>query len=403
MDGLFPVIHQRASFVSSIPKCGACGLDKGCCSPKMPVTGRGERGILVVAESPGAEEDSSNTQLVGAAGQLLRERMWAVGIDLDRDCWKTNALICRPPDNRTPTELEIEFCRPNLKNTIDALKPRQIMPLGLVAAKSLLGPFWKDDSSFGSMGQWVGWEIPFQEWNAWVTPNYHPSYVLRSRDERDGPVVDVWFNRYLAAHARTAGRPWDVVPNYGSEVQIIMDPDRAASWIRDRMQRPGPFSFDFETNCLKPESDGAEIVCCSICWNGRETIAYPWVGEAMAATGEFIASPVPKVGASDLEDRWSRRIFGHGVRNLVWDTTLGAHLLDNRKGIVSVKFQAFIRCGISDWSAAVKPYLRGDGGNGKNRIRELDLRTLLKYCGIDSRVEYEIAVSQRKEFKNAAF
>lgn len=367
----------------------------------MPVAGQGERGILIVAEAPGELEDSCNTQLVGEPGQLLRERLAANGIDLDRDCWKTNAIICHPKDGRTPTEAEIEYCRPNLKNTIDALKPRHIMPLGIIATKSLLGPFWKDDTSFGSMAQWVGWQIPFQEWNCWVTPNYHPSYVLRSREERDGPVVGVWFNRYLESHLRLTGRPWGVVPNYDADVKIVMDPERAAEWIRDRIQRDGAFAFDFETNCLKPESDGAEIVCCSICWAGRETIAYPWVGSAIAATGEFIASGVPKIGASDLEDRWSRFVFGRGVNNCVWDTLLGAHLLDNRKGITSVKFQAMVKCGYSDWSGAVKPYLKGDGGNGKNRIRELDLRTLLKYCGIDSVVEYEIAVRQREEYRNA--
>jgi len=37
--------------------CGRCGLYKQCISPKMKATGGGEKGILIIAEAPGRQED----------------------------------------------------------------------------------------------------------------------------------------------------------------------------------------------------------------------------------------------------------------------------------------------------------------------------------------------------------
>ena len=69
----------------------------------MPVTGEGRLKILILAEAPGEQEDAQNTQLIGPAGQVLRKTLAGFGVDLDRDCRKTNAVRCRPPGNRRPT------------------------------------------------------------------------------------------------------------------------------------------------------------------------------------------------------------------------------------------------------------------------------------------------------------
>src|ERR1022692_2317444 len=82
-----------------VPQCGSCGLYQTCLSPKMPVSGGGRRGILVVGESPGETEDRENTQFVGKTGNYLRSVLRDLDVNLDEDCWKTNSLICRPPGN----------------------------------------------------------------------------------------------------------------------------------------------------------------------------------------------------------------------------------------------------------------------------------------------------------------
>jgi uracil-DNA glycosylase family 4 len=359
------------------------------------VFGKGELGILVVAEAPGAEDDDAGTPFVGKAGRYLRRCLSDLGVNLDRDCWQTNSLICRPPDNRAPTEDEIDYCRPNLRKVIDTLQPRHILTFGRAACVSVLAPYWKD-GQFGPLLRWVGWPIPLQAGNCWVTPNFHPNYVLQCADESDGPLVELWFKRYLARHIALQGRPWETVPNYEKQVRIVMDPEQAARWIYQKLETDGAFSFDYETDRLKPDAADAEVVTCSICWEGKETIAFPWCGAAIPAVGDFTSSQHFKIGANNaFEDRWTMKYFGHPVENFRWDVVLKAHHLDNREGITSVKFQALVTLGQPDWSYTLEPYLDGVGGNGRNKIRDADLRSLLLYNGMDSVIQYGIALKQR--------
>jgi hypothetical protein len=164
-----------------------------------------------------------------------------------------------------------------------------------------------------------------------------------------------------------------------------------------------PASFDYETDRIKPDSQDSKILSCSICFNGEYTIAYPWTEETAAATSKFLRSSIPKYGANaSFEEKWTRAILGHGVNAWTWDSVLGAHVLDHRPAITSVKFQAFVRLGLPLWDKAVGPYMEAEGGNGKNSLSECPIEDLLLYNGIDSLVEYKLAEVQMEEMKNAS-
>ena len=376
-----------------VPQCGACGLYAGCKSPYMPVTGKGHRGVLIVAEAPGRNEDERGVQLIGKAGKELRSQLDLLGVDLDGDCWKTNAVICRPEDNKLPPKA-IEYCRPNLNKTLDELQPKVVVLLGAPAVESLLGPEW--GSSIGKLGRWVGWRIPLQSRNMWICPTYHPSYILR---EGFKPLT-TWFRNHLEAAFELDGRPWKEVPDYKSKVRIEKDPKTAARLIRLMASKHPevPIAFDYETDRMKPDHPEASIYSCSICWGGDHTLAYPWVGEAIEATSEVLRSPVRKIGANiKFEQRWTIAKLGHRVRNWWWDCMQAAHICDCREGITSVKFQGFVRLGFPYWAGKIDSFLREKSGNKQNRIRQANLNDLLLYNGLDSITEYHIAMSQRKE------
>ena len=378
---------------STIPQCGACQLHKECQSPKMAVTGEGQKGILVVAEAPGKTEDERGVQLVGKAGQELREALSALGCDLDRDCWKTNAVICRPEDNKL-NERCIEYCRPNIVKAIDDLNPRVIILLGGAAVRSVIG---LEQSKVGELGRWVGWTIPLQSRNVWLCPTYHPSYLLRS----NSPVLSMWFRKHLEKALGLLGRPWNDVPDYLQQITVEISPEKAAAMIRSATARSdGPIAFDYETDRLKPDHPDAEIVSCAICWEGKKTLAYPWTPETAAATSEVLRSPVPKYGANiKFEQRWTKAKLGHEVKGWRWDCMQAAHVLDCRRGITSVKFQAHVRLGQADWSQKVAPYLKATGGNRKNRIRQVPMRDLLLYNGMDALIEFITAIHQMNEME----
>ncbi len=388
---------QTCQKTGHLPHCGRCGLYKQCKSPKMSATGKGNKNILVVAEAPGKDEDRANEQLVGRAGKLLRRFLKPMGVRLDEDCVKTNAVICRPPHNKKPEDYMIEACRPNLMKTIGECKPNVIFLLGEVACKSLLSEIWKDD--IGTISRWGGFCIPCREPNAWVVPTFHPSHILRMGNDK---MLDRIFERHLKVGVAKAGSPpWKEVPNYKKQVEVITRPSLAARILREMTKKGGTSAFDYETNCLKPDGEGTEIISCSVCWRGRRTISYPWQGEAIDATSEFIRSPMLKIASNlKMEDRWTRAKLGHGVRNWYWDTMLAAHVLDNRPGITSLKFQAFVLLGQENYNVHIKPFLKAKKGSKFNRIGELDFGDLLLYGGLDSLSEYGVAQKQISFMEN---
>ena len=381
----------------TLPRCGACGLSSSCSPSKIPVSGNGQKGILLVGDFPREHELQQRLHIVGGRYQLLREVLGENGIDLKRDCWRTNALICRTPEDRQPTTKEVQYCRPNVQKLLKELKPKVIIPMGQAAVESIVAPIWKD--SVDSVDKWVGWRIPSQDYNAWITPVYDIDRVIDPADERESAVTKLVWRRHLDRACKLDDYPWDKVPDYKKEVKVLYDPKQVEQWINDKIERGGGVSFDYECNRLKPDHAKAEIVSCSVCWKGVDTIAYPFVGEAIAATRRLLASDLPKIGwNAKFEERWTRRILGIPVNNWVWCGMLSSHHLDSREGITSAKFRGLVRLGVSDWSSSIKPYLE-DAGNGFNRIHEADMHKLLVYNGIDSLVEYKVACIQRREMQ----
>ncbi len=398
MRGFFAgsVSAQSIAPAAVVPRCGACGLFKACNSPKMPPSGQGRRRVLIVGDGPNKHEDENGQHFTGKHGQMLRDQLHKIGVDINRDCRMTNAIICHPGP-KGPTGPQIGHCLPNLTKTIKEYDPDVIIPLGPEAVRAVIGPIWQEDP--GSMQRWAGWRIPAQKLNAWVCPSYHPSYV----DYEEDPVVNLWWGRHLAAAFELEGKPWATVPDYKQEIEIILDAKAAATAIREIIALGGPCAFDYETDRLKPDGLGAQIVCCSISWRGKRTIAYPWQGAAITATGDFLRSPLPKIASNaKFEDRWTRKVFGHRVRNWSWDTMIHAHVCDNRPGISSIKFQSFVRLGFPAYNKHIEPFLRSKGSRDVNQIlREVDMNDLLRYNAYDSLLEYKVAIDQRRELAYA--
>lgn len=379
-----------------LPRCGQCGLLKTCKSPKMPVAGKGQRNILIIGEAPGADEDSQGVPFVGKTGQRLERTLRKLGVDMRRDCWLTNSLICRPEGNEIKNAKMIEWCRPNLIKTLDELKPEIIIPLGSHAVTSLLGHIWKED--VGGIMKWAGFRIPCQKPNAWICPAFHPSYVERSDDTRGNPAVALLWEKHLEAALDLRGRPWESIPDYESRIRKLYDQEEICRAVQVIMSPGTPIAFDYETNCLKPETEGSCIVSCALS-NGTTTIAFPWQGQkVIEQMGIFLRSPLPKLGQNiKFEERWTAHEFGHAVNGWAHDCILGQHVIDCRGGITGFKFQAFVYLGAESYDDEVKPFLKPEKGKKINRIlEEIDLPRLLLYNGCDALLEWEVAQKQRE-------
>lgn len=374
---------------SLVPKCGACGLFKGCKSPKMLPYGNRKSRVLIVGEAPGETEDEQDRPFVGKAGQYLRSTLQGIGVDMDKDALTCNALCCRPPANKIEDPRMVEHCHPNLAQTIQEFAPDVVIPLGATALTSVLLPYWQDIDRFE---RWVGWQIPLGKF--WVCPTYHPSFLLRSH----APVLDREFASQLEKAFAFQGPP---VPNtdWKSRIEILFDEE--AVWkALQRFGHDGDWvAFDYESNCLKPEYPKAQLYSCAVS-NGKRTVAYPWTKENARTTGILLQRDRTKKIAWNLkfEERWTLKEFGYGVTNWGWDGMLAAHCLDNRPGICSLKFQAFVKMGVLPYNQHLEHLL--DSGKGLyNRIAEIDRMDLLTYNGMDALLEWHMAMRQMKEMK----
>lgn len=387
-------IAQSKAPLSLVPKCGACGLFKTCRSPKMEVDGKGKRKILIVGEAPGREEDERGQPFVGESGQLLETELRRVGINMRQDCWIYNSLICRPPKNVTPTPNQIDYCRPNVIKTIQQLQPEVIICVGKVAVHSVIGYVWKEE--VGELSRWVGWNIPSQKLNAWICPTYHPAHLLRNKDK----ALRFWWQRHLAQATSRSGRPFTALPDYRQQIELITDDLQAATAIAAMTRRGKLTAFDYETNMLKPDWPERQVVSAAMSQHGK-TIAFLWQRRAAAAAKEFLVSDVPKIASyMKMEDRWTREVLGVNVRNWYFDTTIGAHTLDNREDITGLKFQAFVLLGCEVYDDHIKRFLQSKAGKRVNQIlEEIDLHDLLFYNGMDALLEDQVARIQMKALK----
>lgn len=385
--------------VGRVPECGACGLFKNCNTPKMEPSGRGKKRILIVSESPGPDEDARGLQLAGNTGQELIRIMGKYGIDVKRDCWIDNSLRCRPTNSESKDKKKwVDYCRPNIINSIEEFQPEIIVLLGATACQSVLGWLWKDD--VGGISRWAGYQIPHQRLNCWICPTYHPAHLNKEKSR----VLNRRFEEQIEAISQLDSRPWEKTPNYEKDIQIIYSPSEVPAFLN--RYKEGVVSFDYETNTLKPDSKEAQIVSCSVCFDGKETVAYPWHGEAVEATRALFKRPgVRFVGANiKFEDRWTRAKLGIEIgKAWLHDVVLGAHAIYNAskvRKITSVKYQSFVFYGVDSYDDHIKPFLRTKkGGNSINKIKEIDMKSLLLYNGMDSLLEYKIAMNQMKTLK----
>jgi DNA polymerase len=143
------------------------------------VVERGDRNakILIIGEAPGEQEDLSGLPFVGKSGQLLDKILESVGFDTSKDVYICNTVKCRPPNNRVPTEVEMNTCKPYLLEQIRLIDPKIILLTGATSLKSIMG---EKRAISKIRGQWLEWE------GRLVMPIFHPSYLLRNQSREQG-------------------------------------------------------------------------------------------------------------------------------------------------------------------------------------------------------------------------
>lgn len=137
--------------------------------------------LMLIGEAPGREEDAMGLPFVGESGQLLDRMLAAIGVDRRSNggdgklpCYITNILPWRPPGNRNPSDEEIVACLPFLQRHIELVRPKLLVFLGNISAKTLL------NETIGITrlrGRWR--DFPVSGAPVAAMPTYHPAFLLR--------------------------------------------------------------------------------------------------------------------------------------------------------------------------------------------------------------------------------
>lgn len=129
------------------------------------------KGLMVIGEGPGQDEDRLGKPFVGRAGKLLDLILESGGFSRQTNTYIANIVKCRPPGNRVPLPEEREACKPYLLEQIRLAEPKIIMLLGATALQGLIDSKAKIGAS---RGRWIEWE------GVQVMPTYHPAALLRN-------------------------------------------------------------------------------------------------------------------------------------------------------------------------------------------------------------------------------
>lgn len=158
-----------------VEACSKCPLHL---TRKRAVPGEGNPNaeVMLIGEAPGEVEDETGRPFVGAAGKLLNSLLQDIGVDRS-SLYITNVVKCRPPNNRDPTDEEINACKPYLIRQIAVVRPRRIVTLGRHSTRVILGLGGLRVSEISRVRGRV-FRVTIAGVEVEVYPTYHPAAAL---------------------------------------------------------------------------------------------------------------------------------------------------------------------------------------------------------------------------------
>ncbi|QFU82023.1 uracil-DNA glycosylase [Natronorubrum aibiense] len=147
----------------------------------VPGVGPLSAAVMLVGEAPGAQEVRDGEPFVGQAGQQLNRALESIGTDR-RECYITNLVKVRPPENRDPYIAEIEAWWPVLEAELERVDPSVLVPMGSFATAEILET---DESITDVHGR------EFDREGRRVVPSFHPAAALYNRDKVDALESDL--------------------------------------------------------------------------------------------------------------------------------------------------------------------------------------------------------------------
>jgi uracil-DNA glycosylase family 4 len=380
-------------------------------SPNMPPTGSTHPLVYVLGEAPGKDEDKRNEQFVGRSGELLRD---CIPEEFDNFITFDNCCRTRPPNNRTPTAVEVECFRPSIIRCIEKTEPKAILGTGAVPLYWAV-PGVQSVKRAISICRGRRFPVRIGKHNCWFYSIHHPAYILRVQgndkvryidSDVPGEELRTLFNKDIVRIFRQDLEPPEVESTKREDlfkgVKLLTDLEDIKQALKKLSASKKPVAIDIETSHLRPYSDGAKLLSVAIGSYGS-VVAFPVQhtkglsgGSQRAILGllrAFLLSRPKKIAHNlTFELEWFLHLFGVEVlREVRWeDTMVQAYALDERIGGHSLDFLCQLYYGLP---------LKSLSDVNQGRLEEESIKNLLQYNSLDTKYTSGLYSKQRRLLK----
>lgn len=236
--------------MGTVGDCSKCSLS--AVPVPMEIVGRrsGKGKVLFIGEAPGEQEEITGRPFVGQSGSILR---WWLKNSGMKNYAITNAVACRPPNNRSPHAKERRACYNRLLEEVRQYRPRYIVCLGSTATRAIAGT---DRANLALYRRQQSWKIMLSallgmpassDYEIKVMATWHPAYVLRS-----GGVKSEIGAEWLEDLNRLVTDTW----TEPETVEVVEGPGKLLAAERKLL------AWDLETTGLDPLDE--EVLCLGL-------------------------------------------------------------------------------------------------------------------------------------------
>ena len=141
--------------------------------------------IMLVGEAPGSNEDQEGLPFVGRAGALLDKMLASINLNR-KNVYISNIINYRPPENRRPTDEEVNRYMPFIKKHIEIINPKILVLLGSTAMNALIG---NDIVISKARGKWIDKEFGSCKTSVIIT--FHPAFLMRQPAQKKMAWIDL--------------------------------------------------------------------------------------------------------------------------------------------------------------------------------------------------------------------
>lgn len=331
---ILPLTHAFIRDVDSVEHAIISSRTKDI-MPEKPneVPGIGPIGakVAIVGEAPGYEEDLAGRPFVGPSGEMLDSMLREAGINRN-DCYVTNVIKFRPPDNdmKRLNEIDVSLAQSvsDLMDELDVVQPNVVIALGNTALQALTGKT--------GIKTYRGSVLRSSNHKHKVAVTFHPAHLLR---QANSEVAEYSARAYVVLDFKKAERQ-SHFPEYRVPARTLNVARNSLDVYRFRRQYADKriVAVDIETSKCIPS-------CVSFAFTRFHAISVPlinlvpdtspiWIPphelvQMWQFVSEILDNPEYKLVGQNFkfDDQKLRSPCGFRPANFYADTMLMAHTL----------------------------------------------------------------------------